>query len=103
MGEIDEWIKGKRAEQRSGEVVINIDGQNENAFMRDERSETELPAVATLRGETFVDKDELRERSIPREYQLDGANAVYRTGGDSMIDAGILDGDVLFVRRTRNP
>jgi transcriptional regulator with XRE-family HTH domain len=89
MGEIDDWIKSKRERDTA-------------AAARDLRFERELPAAATLRGETFVDKDELPERSIPPEYQADGANAVYRTGGDSMIDAGILDGDILFVRRTRN-
>ena len=92
MGEIDDWIKTKRSVEIEGAVA-----------MRETRFEKELPAVATLRGETFVDDDELPERAIPPEYQLDGANAVYRTRGDSMIDAGILDGDVLFVRRTRNP
>jgi SOS-response transcriptional repressor LexA len=96
MGEIDDWIKAKRSEltvvENTGAVAI-----------REARFEKELPAVATLRGETFANEDELPERAIPPEYQLDGANAVYRTRGDSMIDAGILDGDVLFVRKTRNP
>jgi SOS-response transcriptional repressor LexA len=93
MGRIEDWIKSKK-EERSGDPTTSE---------RDFRFERELPAVATLRGETFVDEDELRERSIPPEYQVDGANAVFRTGGDSMIDAGILNGDILFVRRTRNP
>ena len=99
MGEIDDWIKSK-LEQRSGDLQET--GVQTTPAARDSRFERELPAVATLRGETFVDHDELRERSIPPEYQFDGANAVYRTGGDSMIDAGILDGDILFVRQTRN-
>jgi transcriptional regulator with XRE-family HTH domain len=100
MGEINDWIRSKRSGQSS--VELKGDEPAANAFVRDARFERELPAVATLRGETFVDEDELRERSIPHEYQIDGANTVYRTRGDSMIDAGILDGDILFVRRTRN-
>lgn len=66
-------------------------------------SAKELPAVATPRGETWEDAEELRERDIPRDYRNEGANAVFRTVGDSMIEAGILEGDILFVRRSRNP
>lgn len=61
-----------------------------------------LPAVATPHGETFFDPDEIQDREIPLVYQNDGANGVFITRGDSMIDAGILDGDILFVRKTRN-
>ncbi|MFP5246981.1 MAG: LexA family protein [Thermoanaerobaculia bacterium] len=57
--------------------------------------------MATPRGETW-DEDELRDREIPRDFQNAGANAVFRTRGDSMINAGILEGDILFVRKTRN-
>lgn len=67
-----------------------------------ERTLAVLPAVATQRGETWTDADEIRDRDIPREYQNQGANAVFVTRGDSMIDAGIFDGDFLFVRRSRN-
>jgi transcriptional regulator with XRE-family HTH domain len=61
-----------------------------------------LPAVATPRGETWTDPDEIRDRDIPREYQNQGANAVFVTRGDSMIDVGIFEGDFLFVRKSRN-
>lgn len=100
LGRITEWINSKR----SGLTLLDDEGTEPSAapLVRDARFEKELPAVATLRGETFADGDELRERAIPHEYQIDGANAVYRTHGDSMIDAGILDGDILFVRRTTN-
>jgi repressor LexA len=63
----------------------------------------ELPAVATPEGETFFDEDELRDREIPIEYQNEGANGVFRTRGDSMIEAGIFEGDILFVKKTTNP
>jgi SOS-response transcriptional repressor LexA len=66
-----------------------------------QRRSSELPAVATLGGVTF-DEDELPDREIPTEYQNQGVNAVFRTRGDSMIDAGIFDGDILFVRKTTN-
>lgn len=49
------------------------------------------------------DADEIRDREIPSEYAKQGANAVFRMRGDSMIDAGIFEGDVLFVRRTTDP
>src|ERR1051325_2323517 len=61
----------------------------------------ELPAVATQRGQTW-DADELRDRTIPLEYQNAGANAVFVTRGDSMIQAGIFEGDILFVRKSKN-
>jgi len=100
LGDVDDWIETKR-QLRSQDAEGTRPSTIANA--RDARFEKELPAVATLRGETFVDENELRQRAIPPEYQSDGANAVYHTDGDSMIDAGILDGDILFVRRTRNP
>jgi SOS-response transcriptional repressor LexA len=38
---------------------------------------------------------------VPRGYYLRGARLVFRAAGDSMIEAGILDGDLLFVVPTR--
>lgn len=38
---------------------------------------------------------------VPRGYYLRGARLVFRAVGDSMIEAGILDGDLLFVAPTR--
>ncbi|HEV7920352.1 MAG TPA: S24 family peptidase [Thermoanaerobaculia bacterium] len=69
---------------------------------RPERTVSVLPAVATPRGETWTDPDEISDRDIPREYQNQGANAVFVTRGDSMTDAGIFEGDFLFVRKSRN-
>ncbi len=71
-------------------------------YRRQARTVSVLPAVATPRGETGTDPDEISDRDIPREYQNQGANAVFVTRGDSMIDAGILEGDFLFVRKSRN-
>jgi SOS-response transcriptional repressor LexA len=100
LSTVSDWINGKRL----GLTPSDVNGTETPAppLVHHTRFENELPAVATLRGETFVDEDEIRERAIPHEYQIAGANAVYRTRGDSMIDAGILDGDILFVRRTTN-
>ncbi|HKR62416.1 MAG TPA: S24 family peptidase [Thermoanaerobaculia bacterium] len=77
-------------------------GQETIAPPRPRRREksAELPAVATARGETY--DDEMRGRDIPREYQNEGANSVFVTRGDSMIDAGIFEGDVLFVKKSKN-
>src|SRR5205807_1528806 len=38
---------------------------------------------------------------VPRFYYLRGARLMFRAIGDSMIEAGILDGDLLFVVPTR--
>jgi phage repressor protein C with HTH and peptisase S24 domain len=44
---------------------------------------------------------EQRSAEIPRQYYLRGARMVFQASGDSMIEAGILDGDLLFVAPTR--
>jgi len=41
-----------------------------------------------------------RTADIPRSYYLSGARKVFQAVGDSMIEAGILDGDLLFVAPT---
>jgi phage repressor protein C with HTH and peptisase S24 domain len=42
-----------------------------------------------------------RDGEVPRPYYLRGARLVFQAAGDSMIEAGILDGDLLFVAPTR--
>lgn len=42
-----------------------------------------------------------RAVDVPRPYRLRGARLVFQAIGDSMIDAGIVDGDLLFVAPTR--
>lgn len=42
-----------------------------------------------------------RTADVPHSYYLRGARAVFQAVGDSMIEAGILDGDLLFVAPTR--
>jgi SOS-response transcriptional repressor LexA len=42
-----------------------------------------------------------RTAEVPRSYYLRGARMVFQAAGDSMIEAGILDGDLLFVAPTR--
>lgn len=42
-----------------------------------------------------------RASDMPRPYYLRGARLVFQAAGDSMIEAGILDGDLLFVAPTR--
>jgi SOS-response transcriptional repressor LexA len=94
LGKLSDWAARKR----------DLRVQQEAAGMsHPSRVMQELPAVATPRGETFFDEDEIRDRTIPLEYQNEGANGVFRTRGDSMIDAGIFEGDVLFVKKTTNP
>jgi transcriptional regulator with XRE-family HTH domain len=99
LSEITGWINSKRLDL----ISLSERGAEPSAPpLAHEARFAKIPLAAATPRETFVDEDEIRERAIPHEYQIDGANAVYRTRGDSMIDAGILDGDILFVRRTRN-
>jgi len=42
-----------------------------------------------------------RTAEVPRSYYLRGARMVFQAVGDSMTEAGILDGDLLFVAPTR--
>jgi SOS-response transcriptional repressor LexA len=42
-----------------------------------------------------------RAVEIPRSYYARGARMVFQASGDSMIDAGIVDGDLLFVAPTQ--
>ncbi|MGZ5433682.1 MAG: S24 family peptidase [Thermoanaerobaculia bacterium] len=93
-----EWTAAK-IEEREQHAAPSVLGQPKSR-----RSQTVkvLPAVATARGETWTDEDEIHDREIPIEYRKEGANAVFVTRGDSMIDAGIFEGDILFVRKTRN-
>ena len=87
-----DWTAQKLGERKAREPVKS----------RRQTRVSVLPAVATQRGETWTDPDEISDRDIPREYQNQGANAVFVTRGDSMIDSGILEGDFLFVRKSRN-
>ncbi len=94
FGRLSEWVSHKQDLRKQQEAA---------GMLRPSRVMKEIPAVATPEGETFFDEDELRDREIPIEYQNEGANGVFRTRGDSMIDAGIFEGDILFVRKTTNP
>jgi transcriptional regulator with XRE-family HTH domain len=91
IGNLEKWSAGKREERSRREAGAG----------RAPRLVKELPAVATPRGITW-DEDELRDRDIPLEYQNEGANAVFIVRGDSMIDAGIFEGDILFVHKSTN-
>jgi SOS-response transcriptional repressor LexA len=42
-----------------------------------------------------------RAVDVPRPYQVQGARLVFQAIGNSMVDAGIVDGDLLFVVPTR--
>ena len=93
FGELSAWLANKQELRR----------KQQETLPHPSRVMQELPAVATPEGETFFDEDEIRDRTIPIEYQNEGANGVFRTRGDSMIDAGIFENDILFVRKTTNP
>jgi transcriptional regulator with XRE-family HTH domain len=60
-------------------------------------------AAATPDRETFHDDDDAPEREIPVHYVTLGAKHVFKAEGDSMIDIGITDRDILFVRPESDP
>jgi len=45
---------------------------------------------------------EQHKAELPRQYHRQGARMVFQASGNSMIEAGILDGDLLFVVPTRS-
>ena len=60
-------------------------------------------AAATPDRETFHDDDDTPEREIPAHYAGLGAKHVFKAEGDSMIEIGITDRDILFVRPEVDP
>jgi repressor LexA len=56
------------------------------------------PAIDALSAPNAVPQ---HTAEVPRLYYLRGARLVFQAAGDSMIEAGILDGDLLFVAPTR--
>jgi transcriptional regulator with XRE-family HTH domain len=60
-------------------------------------------AAATPNRETFHDEQDAPEREIPAHYAGLGAKYVFKAEGDSMIDIGITDRDILFVRPESDP
>ena len=85
---------------------------NEPAFSLDAEQRTELrrvlgylaaavrlsPAIDALSTANAVAQ---RAGEVPRQFYLRGARLVFQAMGDSMMEAGILDGDLLFVIPTR--
>jgi transcriptional regulator with XRE-family HTH domain len=60
------------------------------------------PAVAHPDREIYADARDLTDYEIPPDYYVRGARRVVEVIGDSMIEARIEEGDVLFVRPVRN-
>lgn len=56
------------------------------------------PTTITLLATNAVEQ---RTAEVPRQYCLRGARMAFQVSGDSMIEAGIVDGDLLFVVPTR--
>lgn len=60
------------------------------------------PAVAHPDREIYADAVDLPDYEIPPDYYVRGARKVVEVVGDSMQDAGIEEGDILFVRPERD-
>lgn len=56
------------------------------------------PAIDVLSAPNAVPE---RAADVPRSFYVRGARLVFQAVGDSMIEAGIVDGDLLFVTPTR--
>ena len=60
------------------------------------------PAAAHPDREIYEDARDLADYEIPPEYYVRGARRVVAVVGDSMMDDGIEEGDILFVRPERD-
>jgi transcriptional regulator with XRE-family HTH domain len=60
------------------------------------------PAVAHPDREIYADARDLPDYEIPPDYYVRGARRVVEVVGDSMIDDGIEQGDILFLRPERD-
>lgn len=67
--------------------------------------EYEVPLVATVSAGKGIEIFETYEkvRQIPEYYWKAGARAVFKVRGHSMLDMGITDNDLLFVKPTAKP
>lgn len=68
---------------------------------KQKRTPRTVPAprvAATPTREIFTDVREVRRHQIPRDLRELGVRRVFTVEGDSMIDAGIQPGDILYVR-----
>lgn len=67
--------------------------------------EYEVPLVATVSAGSGIEIFETYEkvRQIPEYYWKAGARAVFKVRGHSMLDMGITDNDLLFVKPTEKP
>jgi transcriptional regulator with XRE-family HTH domain len=72
----------------------------------DPAAKREPPRVPTPLGrperEITSDARDLTDYEIPPDFYVQGARRVVEVAGDSMIDEGIEDGDILFVRPVRS-
>ena len=87
------WLLDERGFSLSGdeqkqlrEVVRFLDDMLQGATSHRERPESNAFAATA---------------DIPRAYHVRGARLAYETSGDAMSGAGIMDGDIVYVRRLR--
>jgi len=81
-------LKGKKGYKRSLELV---DFGKHNVT---------LPLVGTVAAGSPIDVYEIREYiDVPEEMRGNGENVALKIKGDSMIESGIFNGDIVIVRR----
>ena len=66
------------------------------------RTATKTAAATQPERELYADARDLTDYEIPPEFYVRGARRVVEMLGDSMIDDGINEGDILFVRPERD-
>jgi SOS-response transcriptional repressor LexA len=84
------------------EAAFSLDGEQRSEVRRVigylQAAVAMSPAVDALSVPNAVPH---RSAEVPRHFYLRGARSVFQAVGDSMIEAGILDGDLLFAVPTR--
>lgn len=89
----------KRDPDRPRAIVVNFEPQSGAAIPL--RPATHVPLLGTVAAGTGVIAEEAVEEFLPMPEDFTGTGELFmlKVRGDSMIDAGILDGDFVVVRR----
>jgi repressor LexA len=81
--------------------ALELSGRGRREPAKREESQPGLPLVGEIAaGGPLLAEDNIEEHLVlPEMLQRGGADFLLRVKGDSMIDAGILDGDIVVVRK----
>ena len=101
-GTVSRWCTGEITSVRydTAEKLSQYVGVDVNAMLRDERAKYYRPVVGTVKAGYGLDAEELIEgyEEVSRK-EYDQGDFFLRVSGDSMINARICDGDLLYVKK----